>query len=357
MNLKKLHGRVYLADTERDGAEFTQRLGGIVKVAGVCRKSAQFDADHVVSCISQAGKVVFGITSYAGGDVVSPALYHEVKNLLKSQGISSRFVSSTDGKELSSVVVQKQSVQEIIVCRDGDDYVYAVVESVQDFEAWNTRDYRRPHADPKAGMLPPKTARMAVNIACGEHTEGKVVYDPFCGMGTVLAEALMVGATVVGTDLDAPSVTKAQENLAWLCQEYSIPSSRIGKMSQSDATHVSDVLEERSVDVIVTEPYMGPTAIGGRDQDFSAKKLKNIMTGLEKLYIGALKDWRKILKPDGVVLMALPRYDINGRTYFVKRVIDSCEKFDYTNSQGPIEYSRPQADVRREFYLFTLGVT
>ena len=76
------------------------------------------------------------------------------------------------------------------------------------------------------------------------------------------------------------------------------------------------------------------------------------MKGLEKLYIGCLRDWHAILKPKGKIVIALPKYSIHNKTYFVKKVIDSCEMLGYTTIVGPIEYSRPQAVVRREFYIF-----
>ena len=36
----------------------------------------------------------------------------------------------------------------------------------------------------------------------------------------------------------------------------------------------------------------------------------------------------------------------------MKNVVDRCEMLGYTTKAGPIEYSRPQAKVRREFYIF-----
>ena len=80
--------------------------------------------------------------------------------------------------------------------------------------------------------------------------------------------------------------------------------------------------------------------------------VKNIIKGLEKLYIGCLRDWFKILIPGGKVVIALPEYAFGGRVYFVKKVIDMCENLGYTTLDGPIAYSRPQAIVRRMFYKF-----
>ena len=51
-------------------------------------------------------------------------------------------------------------------------------------------------------------------------------------------------------------------------------------------------------------------------------------------------------------MIALPQYEFNGKTYFVKKVIDMCENLGYTIQAGPIEYGRPAATVKRLFYLF-----
>jgi tRNA G10 N-methylase Trm11 len=105
-----------------------------------------------------------------------------------------------------------------------------------------------------------------------------------------------------------------------------------------------------SVDAIVTEPFMGSTSLAV--SGVSAEKVKNTLRGLEKLYIGCLREWRTILRDNGVVVMALPSVLLDRREYFVKNVIDSCARLGYTIEAGPIAYYRPQAVVRRNFYTF-----
>ena len=112
---------------------------------------------------------------------------------------------------------------------------------------------------------------------------------------------------------------------------------------------MSEHLKPESVDAIVTEPFLGSTEIG--DKRHLQEKVKNMIKGLEKLYIGCLRDWQKILKPGGKVIIALPEYRIEDKMFFVKKVIDRCENLGYTTLHGPIEYSRPQAIVRREFFV------
>lgn len=326
--------------------------GGVVKVASALPNihdvTPQALADVLLSTHQDKPIIVFGISRYDGG-TVDASLLHDIKIILEQQGKRARYVGSK-GEELSSVVIQKQGVHEIIIARGDQGIVVGTTEGVQDFESWGKRDYGRPNADPKLGMLPPKVARMAVNIAIGMESDGKVILDPFCGMGTILAEGLMRGCRVIGSDISEDVVTKARKNLEWLSSQY--PSIKTDyHLVISDATHVSSHIEPNSVDAIVTEPFMGTSALGEK-KITDPTKIRGIVKGLEKLYIGALRDWAHVLKSGGNIVIALPKFEVKGRTYFVKKVVDNCENFGYTPIVGPIEYSRPQAVVKREFYIF-----
>jgi tRNA G10 N-methylase Trm11 len=326
------------------------RLGGTVKIAqklGVVEcitpetLAPFFDAAH--------GRFSFGLSIYGGMQKVSREVLEDIKKLFDGRGISVRFVESRDGAALSSVVVEKNKLQELVIVKTESGFIVGRTQAVQPFDQWGERDFGRPHADPKAGMLPPKVSRMVVNIADRSRDIGRVLaqktlLDPFCGMGTILSEALVMGWNVIGGDQSVSVVEKTRKNLLWLMQKYS----DVGvtyRLHVSDAVHISDVIDKESVDAIVTEPFMGDTTV-------KKEQVKNTIKGLEKLYIGCLRDWGQVLKAGGMVMMAFPLYEIDGKTYFVKKVIDMCETLGYTIVTGPIEYSRPQAIVKRVFYLF-----
>lgn len=342
---------IALAQSDEDPRALIGRLGGTVKIAEVVRSVPNVSADGIAEVLAQ-GKpthVDFGVSFY---DVPADAhMLSLVKDALVSQGISARFVTSKHEDALSSVVVAKQHITEVIVApAQSGGYTLAKTVAVQDFEAWNTRDYGRPVADPKAGMLPPKVARMVINIAL---RGGKgVLLDPFCGMGTILAEALLSGAKILGSDISPRAVEGAKRNLEWLCSVYpGIPESS-WRVFTADATHVSEHVEKESVDAIATEPFMGTTQLGSHGAKISRETIRNTMKGLEKLYIGCLRNWHHVLRAGGFTVIAMPEYHVGTQTYFVKKVIDSCERLGYTCLAGPIEYSRSQAVVRRQFFIF-----
>ena len=101
-----------------------------------------------------------------------------------------------------------------------------------------------------------------------------------------------------------------------------------------DATHIDESIDASSIDAIVTEPFLGSPKIGeGKIHD--VKDIQDIVKGLDKLYIGSLRAWTNILKPGGLVMIALPSFLIDGKVYSVKKVVDTCENLGYTKLLGP----------------------
>jgi tRNA G10 N-methylase Trm11 len=348
-SVTSLSRSVATAETTQDPHALIGLLGGTVKIAVVERTLPEVTADVLAQILSvdQKTHIDFGISWY---DVPPQDILKQVKEILTKKGISARFVIAKHEDALSSVVVAKQKVTELIVCHAvGGGYTIGRTVAVQDFEEWNRRDYDRPAADPKSGMLPPKVSRMVVNIAF-KGQKDKILLDPFCGMGTILAEGLLSGVHVVGIDLSSSAIDGAKKNLEWLASAYPETKGQ-WQLFAGDATHASEHVEGGSIDAIVTEPFMGATLAGGRGAKMSGEAVKNTIKGLEKLYIGCLRDWHGILVSGGIVVIALPEYQFGDRRFFVKTVIDSCERLGYTPLAGPIEYSRPQAVVRRKFFV------
>ncbi len=275
--------------------ELIKRLGGTVKIVEVLPEDVKL-ADII--------KGDFGISDLTG----KVNIVQLCKSIKEETG--KRFVLPKNGeKQLSSVVVAKQKLTEIII---GDGWIGKTV-AVQDFEDWGKRDYGRPEAEGHIGMLPPKVARMMVNIA-----QSNYILDPFCGTGTILMEALTIGLKAVGSDINPKQVERTRKNIEWL-----------GKKTElfcGDASKISEKVKD--VDAIVTEPDLGPRI------------------DLEQLYINCFNDWRKVLKPKGLVVIALP---------FVKNVLDKAQSMGYTLVGGPYLYARPQAIVKRHICVLRYG--
>src|SRR6185503_11866116 len=97
---------------------------------------------------------------------------------------------------------------------------------VQDIEAYGARDQARPARDARVGMLPPKLAQIMLNLSAGplrastDDLTRLRVLDPCCGTGVILQEALLMGYSVMGTDIEPRMTEYSKRNLKWLFEKY-----------------------------------------------------------------------------------------------------------------------------------------
>lgn len=243
-----------------------------------------------------------------------------------------RFVNSKDTFGLSPIIVTKQKVDEIFIDKDSET-TYKTIW-VHDYEHWIKKDRHMPRINAKAGMLPPKIARSMVNLLPIDSEEGKVLVDPFCGSGRVLVEAAELGFTVMGADISADQVEDTQRNLSFLNIE--------GNVQVKDAVHLSEIFKD--VDAIVTEPFLGKP-------NMRPDESRYIAPGLEKLYLGALKDWQKVLKSGAYVVMVFPILPGVKNEYKTSKVIDDKHLLGYNQLTRGLVYSRPEADIKREIVI------
>ncbi|MFH0863667.1 MAG: methyltransferase domain-containing protein [Candidatus Gottesmanbacteria bacterium] len=348
--------------TEIDFKRLMGQLGGCIKIALVINNKQIGDEKEIIDLISSkllekgnSKKIIFGLSSYGKFNQISiPNISGKIKDELLKHNLNSRFILPRNEPSLSSVVIAKQKVSEFILFKENDASYIAQTLIVQDFEQWGKRDFERPRVDPHRGMLPPKVSRMMVNLGSSEQTADSslTILDPFCGVGTILMEAMMMGNNITGNDFDKESINKTRDNLIWLIANYQLPATDY-QLHSLDATHISEIIPSETIDAIITEPYLGPVIDTDKQKYIKIEKLKNIILGLDKLYIGCLREWKKILKPDGKIVMALPSFKVGDDEFFVKRAIDTCENLGYNLEAGPFVYSRPQAVVRRNIYILS----
>ena len=334
--------------TSRDVVEVESKtpldLGGLMRVLGGTVKAGEVEMDtslnevedRLVNLLSlDKSKKVFAINAIGLG-VDGERLSGQVKKELAKRGVASRYVVLKT--PLESAVAKQKNYIELVIYKTDMGIVVGRIGAWQDIDDWSARDTIRPGIDAKRGMLPPKLARMMINAAFPEAlNEEMVVYDPFCGSGTVLTEALELGIKGVGSDILAKAVVDTSQNIT----VSGVEPGR-WRVFASDAAKVDKSKLDR-VDGIVTEPYLGPVDIRG-------KNIRNIIKGLSKMYIGAFKNLAKLLEVGRRVVVVTPVYPYKG----VKREIDfvdRCEKFGYTRVAGPFDYHRPQALVQRQIFV------
>lgn len=308
--------------------------GGIVKIAHIINQDSSSPSEDIVADLQK-------IAHKANFAVISPRQSistQSIKNHLKAQNISSRFLPVEDIYQTAFSL--KSNYHEYWVIPDQTKTIVAKVVWVQNIRHWAVRDLARPYSDPKSGMLPPKIARIMINLGLSGDQPG-IVFDPFCGSGTIVAEAAILGHQAIGSDISKKAVEDSQNNLEWLLQKLNLTTKT--KIFHQDVAHVT--LDEIGAkpDAIVFEPFMGPPNI-------KPEKVKDIVKGLEKLYLGAIKNLSKLQSKGQKMVCIFPLIKINNIVKTTDSLIDSCEKFGYTLKIGPLEYSRPNATVIRRIY-------
>ena len=327
-------------DTELD-LNSLPRLGGTTKVAERLQVvSPKQLISTLVELISSDSPKNIALTDYASLDL-GRAVFHELKDKVER---SIRFVSMETGPH-ELLMLSHQHVLELNLIPSGDDVMIAKTVWIYDAEDWVSRDRNKPYRDIKRGMLPPKVARIMANLA----TRGKpglTLADPFCGTGTVLSEAMMLGYDVIGSDTNPDAITGSKSNLEWL---KSAPNSLLKSLSyhlyELDATHFNEKVEK--VDCIATEPYMGPL-LDERNPS-SLDKIKNIAKGLDKLYRGAFKSFSAALPTGGRVVMSIPSFNVYNRV-IPTISIDTLSSLGY-NYISAIPYSKPGGTVIRNITI------
>jgi tRNA G10 N-methylase Trm11 len=284
-----------------------QTLGGVVKILEVVSIGGAPDLDalatHIIGVNEARNKITFGASvinapEYKGFGLALKRVVQEKTDR------PVRFVTS-NAAELSSATIKLEGLLppdgiELVVFKDSSTIYVAQTIQIQSFAEWSFRDYARPGRDAKRGMLPPKLAKMMLNIATRTRDITQLhIYDPFCGSGTMLIEASLLGAKkVTGSDLARAAVDDANKALTWARGQFDFET--MIDVFCHDATKKPDHLKPASVDLIVTEPFLGRPL--GRGQLSTPDEKKELV----RLYTKMLTAVFPLLSLGGAVVLALP---------------------------------------------------
>lgn len=335
--------------------EVIDTLGGIVKIFSLIKKfdshpdsytTELYDAIMADVATDRTNKITFAVAEI-GRDHLPPIELATLKNELIASSIKTRYIEGPR-QGLSSAILSHKKVSEYAIIQTAAGIYLAKTLAVQDIDAWTFKDRGKPYANRKKGMLPPKLARSMMNLATGGKIHpGEVLYDPFCGTGTILIEALEAGLTAVGSDMDGESVAGARQNTAWFIAERNIQTT--AHIFQSDVSRAQLPIREK-INYLVTEPFLGK-------QTPQPDQLPGIFKGLEKMYLGAFRHWRELLAPGARIVCIFPcvlkDHTSGYRDTNLHRLIDKLKEIGYTTTSETVLYHRPHAVISREIYQFT----
>ncbi len=353
-----------------NGAHLMQQLGGTVKLGDILEEcaTAELNAERIADLIDRTPRderIVFGLTVYGGTPAAKRALQKlplEVKRELKTRGKSARWVTSENDEPLTPAAVAKLHLTtdgyDIVVVISGDRAFIGLTTDVQDADAWSLRDFGRPVRDDENGMLPPKLARIMVNLA--RVPDRGALLDPFCGSGTVLMEAALATRAdhLIGSDIESKQIADAKQNQDWLItqgilraddeQRFSLFTTDVRSISR----HVST-----PINAVVTEGYLGPPLRGNESASALARNAEDITA----LWRDALTSLAPTLAPHARLVCIWPAMKTTNGTARVDLTSDLA-RLGYTlsnplngwdDSNDPLLYARPNQRVMRRIVLLT----
>lgn len=169
---------------------------------------------------------------------------------------------------------------------------------ISDFSFFRRIDNERPNRNLKVGQLSPRLAMSLINLV--NPSPQNIVYDPFCGSGTIIQMALLKKYQAAGSDIAEKMVQGSNLNLEWLRTNFQLPSWSVW---QANALDINDWPDHY---LLVTEGYLG---FKQYNRDL-AKKLNH-------LYRNFLSNLSSYYPQNNNMVICLPFWFINGKKYFL----------------------------------------
>jgi len=345
-----------------------RRLGGSVKLCKVLttldgtnwgqaeRYLTKAAPEH--AALLPEGKMQIGLSAYGFNESAQRVLATglSLKKSLKKAGKSVRLTPNQE-PALSSAQVAHNHLTgptgwELILVAHGSKTILAQTTDVQNIDSYTLRDRGRPKRDARVGMLPPKLAQTIINLAVGDAAStGKTVLDPFCGTGVVLQEALLMGFSVYGTDLEPRMIDYSGENLDWLDAQFELPEADM-RIEQGDATNHR---WDPTPDFVACETYLG--------RPFTTAPLSNVLaqniTDCNLIIKKFLQNVHSQLAAGARLCVAVPAWQVHKNEFKHLPLIDQISdlgynlvKFEHVRDDQLLYYREDQV-VARELLVIT----
>ncbi len=369
--------------------EFLNRLGGCTEILEIFAESLSIGVfeksltDFLIKKLTgHDGKCLFAVSVVANAaqgqkeNRSSKLLKHllpKLKKTLRAAGINANFANN-NFENVSPVFAVKNRLNStganVSIIEEGDGVVtLGSSVAMQDFEAYSKRDYGKPARDAQVGMLPPKLAQVMVNLGLNVTSVPNVtlslskgfIIDPFCGTGTILMEALLMGHSAFGSDLDVRMTQAAQKNLEWLGKSFNVAPGAQHKVTNKSAAElkkedIGNLLTSKTQLAVVAEPHLGPPLTRFPADAFLAK----VAAELSQLYLAFFKNLAKWLPTETPIVFIFPYWKKVGGQRFrlTEGLIAKILPLGYSESvfvplkTTSLFYERPDQTVGREIMRF-----
>ncbi|MEO6077460.1 MAG: hypothetical protein ABIP54_01625 [Candidatus Andersenbacteria bacterium] len=332
-------------------------LGGTIRITkDITSWHHMPSAQEIVNSLAPLPeKWVLGL-SVLSGSVSVKKLAIEIKKSAKAHGSKLSFIepkgSSLNAAQVLFNRLTHEPNMDLSIIRIDQEYILIKTIHMQNIANYELRDTSRPARDARVGLLPPKLAQIMINLA--QPNPDTTIYDPFCGMGTILQESWNMGFSAIGSDSSERMVEASKTNLNWMSSHFPVLKDKTPEVFLHDVREeFPEHLKEKTL-FVVTEPFLGTPLT----HPLSSPEIDIFHNGIMELYREFFKNIRNILKPGSnlLILMPCPKGQ-EGFTPLPRTFIDEITAIGYRKKQlasreEPVLYARPDALVAREVTLW-----
>jgi tRNA G10 N-methylase Trm11 len=292
--------RVAVLTVSRVALERLTELAGVHKIAPLITVSETPEEGAAALVDDLADLLHDKLTVSVSGYEVTEDDYEDIVRALldrlKSAGVRKAHLLRPHKSELLAEKVTSRSALDVIAFPYQGGIGLGPTYWIPDSASMRERGTQKPLPHSEISMSP-RLARVLLNLS--GLSRGQTILDPFCGAGTILAEAFLRSMRCLGLDAKTNRVRDARENLRWLIgsvvdKGFDI---RVG-----DARDLPRMLRHSKVDAIVSEPVLLPR-IDARPRTKTAEEL---VRQAGEVYGDALASMADVLNPRGRIVLVTP---------------------------------------------------
>jgi tRNA G10 N-methylase Trm11 len=343
-----------IIETERETVDmYKNSLGGTIKVALIHNEWLKKNEILPLVIKKIAEKAQEGKKLRIAIDSFVPALnslVFKAKDALKEQWYSIRVVQHDNGRTKTATTIHEKLIEqgiELIIYSDKSWFILAETIWIQDIESYSQRDMERDRSM-TVGMMPPKIAQIMINMAT-RGDRNMIIWDPFCGLGTTLIEALHSGFThLKWSDIEPKMTETTQKNIE----------SQKGVISADIETFILDAtqIDTHIIDkwtAIVTEWMLGKNFTSHTITQQLAFKERKELIDLYSWFLSSAYNNKNIKS----LCCCLPFWNIGNETLYMPEI--SALSRDWTvatlciRGKRYLSHMRPGQCVGREIILLT----
>lgn len=307
-------------------------LGGTIKICEVIGDDfKKINYDKIFNNISDGS--FFGLSSYGADDYYEDIL-NKLKKHAKETGFKLSHFYPESRKILTHVeLINKKLIErgfEVVICHGEKYHICRTIYVHNPFE-FQKRDMDRP-VQRAIFSIPPRLCKIMINLS---RTKEGVLLDPFCGIGAILQEAVLMGYDIRGIDINKKAIRGCIENLMWLEDEYSVKiKDLVANVRTGDARSLGDIFGRSTIDAVVTEPYLGKPL----KESPNISDAKKILDEISPLFENAISSMLKVVKPGKRIVIVSPVFRIDKESFgldigrlanrYGGRVIDPLDKYN-----------------------------